>query len=92
MGATLVWFLSTGIAIGFGVTFFIAINALLNGAGAIVGTTLVGEIFGILSLCLPFSLTQLLGGIGVIAAAVISFLSARKIFTILMDILGATKA
>lgn len=92
MGATLVWFLSTGISIGFAITFFIGINALLNGIGSFVATTLIGEIFGILSLCLPFSLTQLFTGLGLIVAAVISFLTTRKIFSILMQVLGSTKS
>ena len=92
MGASLVYFLSLGISIATGVTLFIGINALLNGVGAIVATSLIGEIFGILSCCLPFSLAQLLTGVGLIASAVITFLSVRKIFSILTTILGGSKA
>lgn len=92
MGASLVYFLSLGLSIAQGVALFLGINLLLNGVGTIVGTTLIGELFGILSLCLPFSLVQLLSGFGVVAAAIISFLTTRKVFGILMSILGGATA
>lgn len=92
MGATLVYFISLGISIGAGVAFFAGINLLLNGVGTIVGTTLIGELFGVFSLCLPFSLTQLLSGFGVIASLLISFLTTRKVFSIIIQVLGGAKA
>lgn len=92
MGAALVFAMSTAISIGFGIVFFTAINALLNGVGSIVATSFIGEVFGILSVCLPFSLVQLLGGFALVANAIITFLSARKIFSILMQLLGGITA
>ena len=92
MGATLVFALSMASSIGVGVAMFLGINVLLNGVGTIVATSLIGEIFGILSCCLPFSLAQLFGGVSLVATAVITFLTARKIFSILTSILGGVKA
>lgn len=92
MGASLVFMLSLGMSISCGVGLFLAINTLLNGVGTLVASTFVGEVFGILSVCLPFSLVQLLTGFSVVAVGIISFWTARKIFSILMDILGGTTA
>lgn len=91
MGSTLVFLISTAITIGFGAVFWLAVQTLFNGFGAIVATSLIGEIFSVMSLCLPFSLVQFFGMVSVAIWAIITFLIARKIFNFMMSLIGNAK-
>lgn len=92
MGTTLVWLLSSTVALGFGITFWVAMNALLNGLGSFVATSLIGDIFELMSIYSPFSLVQLLGMLTVVFTSITTFWCARKIFNFMMKLLGTAKA
>lgn len=88
MGSSLVFLASLTMAIGAGVAFWTAVNAFMNGLGAIVATSLIGDIFEVLSIFLPFSLAQLIALLAVVFNSIISFWIAKKVFNLLMTLLG----
>ena len=88
MGSSLVFLASLTMAIGAGVAFWTAVNAFMNGLGAIVATSLIGDIIEVLSIFLPFSLAQLIGLLAVVFNSIISFWIAQKVFNMLMSLLG----
>ena len=88
MGSTLVFLSSLTMAIGAGVAFWLGVNTFLNGIGAIVATSLIGDIIEVLSIFLPFSLAQLIGLLAVVFNSIISFWITKKVFNLLMTLLG----
>lgn len=88
MGSSLVFFLSLTMAVGAGVAFWTAVNAFMNGIGALVATSLIGDILEVISVFLPFSMVQLFGLLAVVFNSIISFWIAQKVFNLLMSLLG----
>ena len=64
-------------------TFVIAINSLVNLISAFVFGNIVGDIFWVLSCCLPFDAGAVFGAVGLAISGIFSFLIARKIFDVL---------
>lgn len=60
--------------------FMVAINALLGLVGAVVFGSVIGEVIGILSCCLPFDAAFVFGSIGTVITGILAFKLARKIF------------
>ena len=61
-------------------TFMAAINALVTLFTTLVFHTVIGEVFAIISACLPFNALGVFGAIGSATIAILSFLIAKKIF------------
>lgn len=60
--------------------FMVAIINLLNLINTLVFHNVIGEIFGLMSMYLPFDALSVFGSIGIATVAILSFLIAKKIF------------
>ena len=60
--------------------FMVAINILLGLMSVSLSYTIVGEVFGILSCCLPFDASVVFSAMASACAGVLAFLVASKIF------------
>lgn len=60
--------------------FMVAITTLLNLITSIVFGNVIGEIFALISMFLPFNALAVFGAIGTATVAILSFLIAKKIF------------
>ena len=68
------------VVVAIGLVFFSAILALLSVIQSVVFSSVVGEVFLIISACLPFNAMAVFGAIGVSTSAIFAFLVAKKIF------------
>ena len=66
-------------SVGFAVLFATAIALLLNTVEEFVATSIIGEVFGIISVCLPFNPATVFGALWFIINAILTFLIARRI-------------
>lgn len=60
--------------------FMVAINALLGLITTILFHNVIGEIFALASMFLPFNALAVFGALGTATVAILSFLIAKKIF------------
>lgn len=60
--------------------FLVAIINLLNLIQTVVFHNVVAEVFGLLSVYLPFNASVVFGALGTATLAILSFLIAKKIF------------
>lgn len=74
--------------IGFGSIFAGAILSLIGLLSNVVMTSVIGEFFAIISLCLPFSPAVVFGSILLIIQGVLAFLIAKKIYDLTTDMIG----
>lgn len=80
MGELIVNGIKWGFIIAVGGTFMVAINALLSLLSSLVFGNVIGEIFGIISCCLPFNASAVFGALGTTIAAILGFMVAQKIY------------
>lgn len=74
--------------IGFATVFAGAILSIIGLLENVVMTSVIGEFFAIVSLCLPFNPAIVFGSILLIIDAILAFLIARKIYELTADIIG----
>lgn len=60
--------------------FMVAITGLLNLIVTIIFHNVIGEVFALASMFLPFNALNVFGAIGTATIAILSFLIAKKIF------------
>lgn len=72
--------LKVTVVIAIAAVFMTAIIALINTINAIIFGNVVGEVFAILSACLPFNAGVVFASIGTACSAIFAFLIAKKIF------------
>lgn len=60
--------------------FLTAIINLVSFIQVVVFHNVIGEVFTLLSVCLPFNASVVFGSIGVVITAIFSFLISKKIF------------
>ena len=84
MGELIVNGIKMAFVIGVSITFFTAIVNLLNLVVMIAFNNVIGEVFHIISCCLPFDSNAVFGAIGVAINGILSFLVARKVYSIYM--------
>ena len=60
--------------------FMVAITALVNLITSVIFGNIIGEIFALISMYLPFNALTVFGAIGTATVAILSFLIAKKIF------------
>lgn len=60
--------------------FMLSINGLLSMLGSLIFTSVIGEVLGIVSACLPFDALAVFGVIGTAMTSILSFMLAKKIF------------
>lgn len=80
MGELIVNGIKWAFIIGLALTFMTAINALINLLASVATTSVIGEVLGIFSNCLPFSASAVMGGITTVLNAILSFMVAKKIY------------
>lgn len=74
--------------VGFGSIFAGAILSLVGLLSNAVMTSVIGEFFAIVSLCLPFNPAVVFGSILLIIQGVLAFLVAKKIYDLTSDMIG----
>lgn len=84
MGELIVNGMKMAFVIGLSVTFFTAIVNLLNLVVMIAFNNVIGEVFHIISCCLPFDSNAVFGAIALAINGVLAFFVARKIYSIYM--------
>lgn len=63
-------------------TFMTAVNTIISFIGVVASNSIIGEVFGIISACLPFNALAVFGAISNVISAILAFLLARKIFNL----------
>lgn len=76
--------------VGFGLVFAGAILSLVGLLSNAVMTSVIGEVFALMSLCLPFSPAIVFGSILLIIQGVLAFLIAKKIYDLTSNMIGTT--
>lgn len=82
MGEMIKFGIKMALIIAVAATFMVAVMTIINLISEVVGGSVIGEVFGIISNCLPFSLSAVIGGILNAGAAILSFITAQKIFNL----------
>lgn len=72
--------LKVTVIIAISAVFMVAINALVGLVTSLIFANVIGEVFAIISCCLPFNALAVFGAIGTATIAILSFLIAKKIF------------
>lgn len=80
MGELIVNGLKWAFIIACALVFAGAILSLLSLLSSISFAGVISEVFGIMSMCLPFDLSALMTAVGVSITAVLTFLVAKKIY------------
>lgn len=80
MGELIVNGLKIAFWIAVALVFVTAIQTLLNLLVSIVFANVIGEVIGIISMCLPFDASVVFGAIGASLSAILAFLIAQKIY------------
>lgn len=76
--------------VGFAVIFAGAITSFLGLVSNAVMTSVIGEFFAIVSLCLPFSPAIVFGAILLVLDGAITFFIASKTYLLVSDMIGKT--
>ena len=74
-------------SVGFAVVFASAIISLMGLAQQAVMTSVVGEFFGIVSMCLPFNPATVFGGLWLILDGILTFLIGRKTYILVSNLI-----
>lgn len=90
MGESLVYGIKVALAIAIATTFASAIIVLVNLLSSLVLHSVVGEVLGLLSVFLPFTPGPVFGAITLSMGAILSFLVAKKIYSLCSDFLLGT--
>lgn len=80
MGEIIVNGIKVAFWISMALVFMTAITTLLNLISSIVFANVIGEVLGIISMCLPFDAATVFGAIGTACSAILAFLIAQKIY------------
>lgn len=75
-------------AVGFAFVFAAAVMALIGYIEVFVSTSIVGEVLGVASMCLPFNAVTVFSGLLAVITGVLSFLVARRVYMLTMNIIG----
>lgn len=70
-------------------SFFVAIKTILDLIAVLVNSTIIGEIFALTSMYLPFNAAAVFGAISFVMSGIITFLIARKIFNMYKEVFAA---
>lgn len=84
MGETVVYAIKSVLIATAIMTFIVAISVITAGIVQFGSSTIAGEIFGVISMCLPFNAGTVFGAVLIAFDAIIVFVVARKICAILL--------
>lgn len=91
MGEMIVFGIKMAAVIAVSLVFMSAIMAIINLIVSVVFANVIGEVFAIISMCLPFDASVVFGGLGTMIAAILAFLVAQKLWQLTGSIFDATK-
>lgn len=80
MGELIVNGIKVAFWIGIALVFMTAITTLLNLLTSIIFANIIGEVIGIISMCLPFDARIVFSAVETSCAAILAFLIAKKIY------------
>lgn len=86
MGESLVYTIKIALAVAASMAFVVAIITLMSFIISLGTSSILGEIFGLISVYLPFNPALIFGTISTTIIGIIAFLIARKVW----NITGAT--
>ena len=75
-------------SISFALVFSASIMALLSMVSNVASQSIVGEVFGIVSMCLPFNMMFIWSQILLIIDGIIIFLVAKKTWELVSNVMG----
>lgn len=78
-------------SIAFAITFATAIISLVGLISNAVATSVVGEVFGIVSMCLPFSMYSVWASLILVLDGILLFLIARKTWELVRNLMDLAK-
>lgn len=67
-----------------------AIVSLVGMLEAVIFGSIVGEVFGILSVCLPFNPAVVFGSINLIIIGILAFLVAKKVYELTSNLISVS--
>lgn len=83
MGELIVNGLKIALIVSISTVFMSAIVTLFNAISAVVFGSIVGEILGVVSMCLPFNALSVFKAVWTSANIILSFFTAKKVFYLL---------
>lgn len=86
MGESLVYAIKIALAVACTMAFVVAIITLMSFLISLATSTVLGEVFGLISVYLPFNPATIFGSVSATIVGIIAFLIARKVW----DLTGAT--
>lgn len=78
-------------SIAFAITFASALISLISLLSNAVATSVVGEVFGIVSMCLPFDMAFVFGNLLLIIDGILLFLIAKKTWELVSNVVSFGK-
>lgn len=80
MGDLIVFGIKIAVVLAAAGTFMLAVLALINGLSTLLFGNIIGEVLGVISMCLPFYPASIFGAVKLALATILSFLVAKKIW------------
>lgn len=75
-------------SVGFALAFATAIFALVGLLFSFIDSSIIGEVFSLVSMCLPFNAALVFSGVSGMLSAILSFLVARRIYMLTMNLIS----
>lgn len=75
-------------SIFFATAFASAIISIINQLSMVVATSVVGEVFSVVSMCLPFDISVVFAGVLLAIDAILLFLVAKKTWELVSHLVG----
>lgn len=80
MGDLIVFGIKIAVVVTAATAFGVVLLSLINGISSLVFGNVIGEVLGIMSMCLPFSPASVFSAIKLAMASVLAFLIGKKIW------------
>ena len=90
MGEMIKFGIKMAAVIAVALVFMAAIQTIVNLVVMVVFDNVIGEVLGVLSMCLPFDASVVFSGIGTVCNAVLAFLVAQKLWDLTNSVFVAT--
>lgn len=77
-------------SVAFAGSFALAILSVLGGLYQLTYSSIIGEIFSIFTLCLPFNAVTVFGSLWSVLSTILAFLIARKVYMLTLNLIGVS--
>lgn len=75
-------------SVGFALAFATAVITIVSLLYSFVTTSIIGEVFSLVSMCLPFNASVIFSGIWSMLSAILAFLVSRRIYMLTMNLIA----